>query len=57
MIIVVLNGCHVDFDACVALMDDDIREKLHAEGFENEQDFLDRYVELHAAKYGEKFDI
>lgn len=54
---VVLNGYPVNFDACVALMDDDIREKLHAEGLENEQDFLDRYVALHAAKYGEKFGI
>lgn len=57
MSLVILNGCPVNFDACVALMDDDIREELHAEGLENEQDFLDRYVALHAAKYGEKLGI
>lgn len=53
-----LNGCEVDFDACVNLMDDEIREALHAEGIETEQEFLDRYVEEHAKKYsGEAFTI
>ena len=55
---VILNGCEVDFDACVNLMDDEIREALHAEGIETEQKFLDRYIAEHAKKYsGEEFTI
>ncbi len=56
---VMLNSYEVDFDACVNLMDDDIREALHAEMAPcTEQEFLDAYVEAHAAKYdGEEFQI
>ena len=55
---VMLNGYEVDFDACVNLMDDEIREELHADGIDNEQEFLDRYIERHAEKYdGEQFTI
>lgn len=56
---VVLNGCEVDFDACVNLMDDEIREALHNEMAPcTEQEFLDAYIEAHAAKYnGEEFQI
>lgn len=54
---VILNNTEVDFDACVNLMDDDIREELHLEGFETEQEFLDAYVERHAEKFGEEFCI
>lgn len=56
--IVILHGSPVDFDACIVLIDDEIREVLHAEGIDDEQEFLDRYVEAHAAKYdGEEFQI
>lgn len=55
---VMLNGSMVDFEACVNLMDDEIREELHAEGIDNEQEFIDRYVEMHADKFdGEVFAI
>lgn len=55
---VMLNGYMVDFDACVNMMDDDIRESLHAEGIEDEQEFVDRYVQAHAEAYdGELFTI
>ena len=55
---VMLNGYMVDFDACVNLMDDEIREELAAEGIETEQEFLNMYVERHAEKYnGEVFTI
>lgn len=55
---VMLNGYIVDFDFCVNLMDDEIREELHAEGIENEQEFIDRYVAAHAEKYnGEEFEL
>ena len=55
---VMLNGYTVDFEACVNLMDDEIREELAAEGIESEQEFMDRYVDRHAEKYnGEVFQI
>lgn len=53
-----LNGYEVDFDACVILMDDEIREELHMELAPcTEQEFLDAYVERHAEKFGEDFQI
>lgn len=56
---VMLNGCEVDYDACVNLMDDEIREELHAEyaGEVTEQEFLDLYCEAHYKKYGQEFEI
>ena len=55
---VILNGGEVDFDACVNLMDDAIREALHAEGIDDAQTFLNRYIAAHAEKYnGEQFTI
>ena len=56
--IVILNGREVDFDACVQLMDDDIREELHAElppctG----QAFIDAYAAAHEEKFGEAFNV
>lgn len=53
-----INGQTVDFDAAVALMDDDIREALHAEGVEDEQAFVDAYCARHAEKFGgEEFAV
>ena len=40
-------GVELDFDAVVNLMDDDIREEVHAEGIDDPQEFWDRYVELY----------
>lgn len=56
---VMLNGYEVSFEACVALMDDEIREELHAELAPcTEQEFLDAYVVRHAEKFdGETFQI
>lgn len=56
---VILNGCEVDFDVCVNLMDDEIREELSANMAPcNEQAFLDAFIEAHAAKFdGEEFCI
>ena len=56
---VMLNGCEVEFDACVVLMDDEICEELNFEMAPcTEQEFLDAYVQLHAEKYdGEQFQI
>lgn len=56
---VMLNGSVVDFDTCVNLMDDEIREELHAAMAPcTEQEFLDAYVIAHAQKFdGEQFEI
>lgn len=55
---VILDGREVDYDVCVNFMDDEIREELHAEIAPcTEQEFLDAYVERHAEKYGEEFEI
>ena len=53
-----LDGCEVDFGTGASLMDDEIREELHMELAPcTEQEFLDAYVERHAEKFGEDFDI
>lgn len=55
---VILNNEEVNFDACVNLMDDEIRETIHAELAPcTEQEFLDAYVDRHYDKYGEQFKI
>lgn len=55
----------VDFDACVALMDDELREEAHRTTVLNadyerisnsEQYFFDLYCGLHCRKYGEEFE-
>lgn len=48
----------VDFDACVNLMDDELREQAHRELAPcSEQEFIDRYCQLHTQKYGEDFQV
>lgn len=55
---VILSNEEVNFDACVNLMDDEIREAIHAELAPcTEQEFLDAYVDRHYDKYGEQFKI
>lgn len=46
------------FIAAAALMDDEIREQIHAEyAPDTELDFLRLYMDLHEQKYGEQFAI
>lgn len=56
---VTLNGKTIDFDAAVNLMDDEIREELHSKLAPcTDQEFMDAYVEAHAAKFeGEEFQV
>ena len=55
---VMLNNEAVDFDAAVNLMDDALREEVHADLAPcTEQGFLDEYVKRHETKYGETFEI
>lgn len=53
-----LNGREVHFSSAVALMDDDLREDLHSQMAPcGDQEFLDAYVEAHAKKFGEEFQV
>ena len=55
---VTYNNDQVDFEAAVNLMDDEIREALHAELAPcTEQEFFDAYCKAHEEKYGEEFAI
>lgn len=51
------SGAEIDFDAAAALMDDDLREELAAQGYDGEQDFFSAYEAAHAAKYGEPWEL
>ena len=51
------NGNKIDYEAAVILMDDDIRERLHATGIENKQMFFDLYTLEHEKKYNERFTV
>lgn len=55
---VTLNGRTVDYAAAVNLMDDDIREAVHADLAPcSDQEFLDEYCKRHYEKYHEEFTI
>ena len=57
MTVINQSGKEIDFTAALALMDDDIRESLHAEGYETEQDFFTAYETAHAEKYGAPWEL
>lgn len=47
-----------DWDAIVNLMDDELREQVHAELAPcSNEEFLTRYLELHEQKFGEEFTV
>ena len=51
-------GLEIDWDAAGALMDDDIREEVHAELAPcTPQAFFDRYCQLHEGRYGEPWEL
>ena len=51
-----INGEQVSFEAVVNLMDDELREQVHEELAPcTEQEFVERYAELHEERYGEGF--
>jgi hypothetical protein len=47
----------VHFSACVELMDDELRERIHEEYCVGDQRFLDIYCDLHEDKFEEEFNI
>lgn len=53
-----LNGSEYDTDAVIAIIDDEVRDRLHLIGYDNDQRFLDAYAVAHAEKFdGERFTI
>jgi hypothetical protein len=55
---VLLDNLLVDMDVLVNLMDDDIREYLHNSGdYDDEQSFLDAYLQAHESKFNANFTI
>lgn len=49
---------HNEFEAYVALMDDEICEQVHSELAPcTDEEFLTRYQELHVEKYGAELEI
>ena len=56
--LVLLNDTPVDYDAAVNLMDDDIREDVHAALAPcTKQAFLNAYALAHAAEFSEEFIV
>ena len=52
------SGTLIDYDAAVMLMDDDLREELHAVMAPcTEQEFFAAYEVAHEAKYGEEWEL
>ena len=47
----------IDFDTAVNMMDDAIREQIHAEGIDDAQQFFDTYAAAHFDKYGEAWEL
>ena len=58
MTVINLNGREIDFDFGVGLMDDEIREELHAELAPcTDQEFFTAYEKAHAEKFGEEWEL
>lgn len=49
-------GVEIDFDVAVMMMDDEIREEVHADLAPcTDQEFFNEYCKRHEVKYGEEF--
>lgn len=57
MKVININGTEIDYDAAVALMDDELCEELNGELAPcTEQEFFSAYEAAHAAKFGEEWE-
>ena len=50
-----VNGDMVDISVAIAMMDDDIREILHQQGYDNNAEFVAAYIEAHRDVFGSDF--
>ena len=52
------NGTTIDFETAVYMMDDELRESIHAALSPcTEQEFFTAYEKAHAEKYGEEWEL
>lgn len=56
MNVINMNGTEINFEAAVALMDDEIRESICGTA-DTEQEFFTAYEKAHAEKYGEEWEL
>lgn len=57
-IVINSNGTSIDYDAAVALMDDDLREEVAADLAPcTEQEFFAEYCKRHAVKFSEPWEL
>jgi hypothetical protein len=55
---VLLDNVSISMDVIINLMDDETRDYLHNLGiYDDEQSFLDAYVQAHKLKFSENFTI
>ena len=58
MKVINMNGTAIDFETAVYMMDDELRESIHAELSPcTEQEFFTAYEKAHTAKYGEEWEL
>ena len=58
MIVTNSYGVKIDFNAAIALMDDEIREAIHNDLAPcSEQEFFNAYCAAHAAEFGELWEL
>lgn len=58
MKVINMNGTEINYEAAVAMMDDEICESLNFELAPcTEQEFFTAYEKAHAEKYGEKWEL
>ena len=57
-IVINSNGTSIDYDAAVALMDDDLREEVASDLAPcTEQEFFTEYCKRHAVKFGAPWEL
>ena len=57
-IVINSNGTSINYDAAVALMDDNLREDVAADLAPcTEQEFFTEYCKRHAVKFGEPWEL
>lgn len=52
-----MNGVWMEFANAVNFMDDELREALHNEGYNDTQSFFTAYEKAHEAKHGEEWEL
>ena len=51
-----IHGTEIDYNAAVALMDADIRERICGT-VDTDQEFFDAYCKAHEEEFGEEFEL